>query len=87
MSPATALLRRLEAATALRDEFTMTERERCERVAAWNATRPLLPLLAGLVEAIGDFMDPEKEDDVDANYQRVERAYATLNAAAAKEVK
>lgn len=48
-------------------------------------TRNLLPLLAGLVEALGDFMDPEKEDDVDANYQRVERAYAALNAAAAKE--
>lgn len=49
-------------------------------------TRNLLPLLAGLVEALGDFMDPEKDDNVDANYQRVERAYAALNAAAAKEV-
>ena len=47
-------------------------------------TRNLLPLLAGLVEALGDFMDPGKEDDVDANYQRVERAYTALNSAAAK---
>lgn len=64
-----------------------TYAEVCATARLIATTRNLLPLIARLVEAFEDYADPEKEDDVDANYQRVERAYAAFNSAAAKEVK
>lgn len=92
---AAALLRRLEATTGPRDFSDLTRQERFERVAAWHATRNLLPLLAGLVEAVGrheELMGMIRRRGKQATMEAImearggiSAAYAALEAAAAKE--
>lgn len=72
---AAALLRRLLDATGPRPFSDLTGDERWERVKAWDATRNLLPLLAGLVEAAVAFDAADaavraKQDEADLDLLR-----------------